>query len=621
MTPQNERQYGSRVRIVPPGTRTAIPTVVALPLERRRLTGVGRRKLAAPRDTAPRTARREPALAVLSALADALEAPRVGARLSRLAVQLARAVDAATLTIRLVDAGGRWLELVASTGLTSAVQREFRRLAVDTTMGRRVLRTGRRVVWAESAPASVPKLWLLGTARLRGSGAIIPLRVGRKTVGIIGVGFRGQQKPSAAVLHLLDAVGRQIGAHVCGARAREGTRRVLEETQTLRRITATLSADGAERSALDMITVAAAQLTKAFGAVVMLPSRDGTEFEVASQSDSRGSLHLVGMRFPAAGSMAEQVMRTGRSYRTRDAATDRRPLMRALVRLGGVRGLIVVPVKGVEGTIGTLNVCSVTPRLFSDRDRRVLTLLGQHASIAIQNARLFDAVRDHRQLLRRLYSEQFSLLESERKRIAHELHDEMGPTLSASLINLELFRTLDREGPTLAAKVTETEGLLKGIIEKVRELAYGLRPPMLEQLGLAESLKWMIETYFSGGALAVDYRHRGAEGALEPDLALAMYRIAQEALTNVVKHAEAKRVIVRLAVSRGRLRLKIQDDGRGFDLGQQRAAGRRAGLGLASMRERVEHLHGEMRLRSTPGCGCRLQVSCPIEVAGARPLG
>lgn len=149
--------------------------------------------------------------------------------------------------------------------------------------------------------------------------------------------------------------------------------------------------------------------------------------------------------------------------------------------------------------------------------------------------------------------------------------------------------------------------------EKVGELAYGLRPPMLEHLGLVGSLKWMIPTYFSAGALRVDYRHRGTERTIEPDSALAIYRVAQEALTNVVKHAGARHVVVRLAISGGRLRLRIQDDGHGFEV-SRRSADRRAGLGLASMRERVERLRGEMDLR-------RLLVSCPIEVAHARIAG
>jgi two-component system sensor histidine kinase UhpB len=172
----------------------------------------------------------------------------------------------------------------------------------------------------------------------------------------------------------------------------------------------------------------------------------------------------------------------------------------------------------------------------------------------------------------------------------------------------------------VGAKIVETEALLTGIIEKIRELAYGLRPPMLEHLGLAESLKWMIETYFSGGRLVVDYRVDGETIRLDPELALALYRIAQEALTNVVKHARAARVRVRLHLASEAVRLEVHDDGCGFDTGVVDAE-RKAGLGLASMRERMDHLHGHLELRSQPGKGSRLTVTCPLEIADARALG
>jgi signal transduction histidine kinase len=457
-------------------------------------------------------------------------------------------------------------------------------------------------------------------ARWRGGGALVPIRAGRNVLGVLGVGYAQPLAPPVASVRVLEAVGRQLGLTVQASRGRETQRRVLEEGRSLRRITATLSANVAKQSTLDMVAVAAAQLTRSHGAIVMLPSADRTEFEIASQSDSRVGMQLVGLRFPSAGSMAQQVIRTGRLFRCYDAARAKRPMLRALVHLAGVRGLMIVPLRGADGTIGTLNVCSSVPRRYSDRERRLLTLLGQHASIAIQNARLFEAVQGHRELLRQLYSQQFSILEGERKRIAHELHDEMGPTLSATLINLQLLKNLGADDLNLATKVHETEHLLKGTIEKVRELAYGLRPPMLEHLGLAESLKWMIDTYFSGGTLVVDYRHSGVRVALDPELALAMYRIAQEALTNVVKHAGATRAVVRLNVADGRLRLRIEDDGCGFEL-SRRPTERRAGLGLASMRERVEHLRGEMDVRSVLGQGCRLLFSCPIEVTDARPVG
>jgi signal transduction histidine kinase len=624
LTLQNERQYRPTVRVVTTlGAKAPIRSLRSVDrlIPRRRLTDPTLGDQHARSLRAERTTDRDAALAVFSALAEFGAEQRPNARhLKRLAAQVARALGASVFTVRLLDASGRWLDLAASVGLPKPLRSELGRVTVDSSLGRRLVRTGRRIVWAHPAPPMIPKTWLLGMARWRGAGGLFPIRGAKKILGVLGVGYAQTIPPPVAIVRLLDAFARQLGVTMHAMRSRETQRRVLEETRTLRRITATLSANVQQHSALDMVAVAAAQLTRSHGAIVMLPSRDRSEFEIASQSDSRAGIHLVGLRFPAADSMAQHVIRAGRPFRCYDAAGAKRSMLRALVSLGGVRGLMIVPLRGADGTIGTLNVCSSVPRHYSDRERRLLMLLGQHASIAIQNARLFEALQSHRQLLRQLYSEQFSILEGERKRIAHELHDEMGPTLSATLINLQLFKTLGRDGRGLATKVDETERLLKGIIEKVRELAYGLRPPMLEHLGLAESLKWMIDTYFSGGTLVVDYRHSGVHAALDPGLALAMYRIAQEALTNVVKHAQAKHVAVRLAIADGRLRLRIDDDGRGFETSQL-PSDRRAGLGLASMRERVEHLRGEMDVRSVLGQGCRLSFSCPIEVSDARPVG
>ena len=558
-------------------------------------------------------------LAALSALLRMAGESRLGARaLGRLTTQLADALDAPALTIRLLDSTGRWLDLKAAVGLSKHMRTQLRRMPVDSLVGQTVVRRGGRIVRAGRPDASMPP-WPGSVLRRFGAGAFVPIRAGTQVVGVLGVGFRRLTRPPAAQLRFLDAIGRQLGAALHLLDVREARRKTRSETRFLRRIADALSANLELPAVLDMVTSAAQRLTRARGAIVMLTSRDGTEFEIASTSRLEGAADIRGLRFPVAGSLSELAVRTGRSVRCRDAASDRRSLLQDLQRKDNVRGLLIVPLRGDGGVIGTLNVSSQRPRVFSDHDRRTLMQLGYQASIAIRNARLFEELRNHRQLLRQLYSQQYSVLEGERKRIAHELHDEMGPTLSAILINLQLLKERGTEG-ALGAKVTETEILLTGIIEKIRELAYGLRPPMLEHLGLAESLKWMIETYFIGGRLAVDYRVTGPVVRLDPDLALAIYRVAQEALTNVVKHARAGRVQVRLGLSTSAVRLDVYDDGCGFDTTRV-VTGRRAGLGLASMRERMDHLHGRLELRSQPGKGSRLTVTCPLEILDARAAG
>jgi signal transduction histidine kinase len=557
-------------------------------------------------------------LSALSALLRIAGEPRLGGRaLGRLATRLAHALDVPALTIRLLDPSGRWLDLKAAVGLSKRMRTRLRRIPVDSAVGKEVVRRGRRIVRAGDPDASMPP-WPRSVLRRFGAGVFVPIRAGAEVRGVLGVGFRESTRPPAAQIRFLDALGRQLGTALHVISARETRRKTRSETRFLRRIAAALSANLELPAILDMVTSAAQRLTRASGAIVMLLSRDGTEFEIISASRSEG-FDIRGVRFPVEGSLSGVAVRTGRCVRCRDASTERRALLRSLQQTGNVRGLLIVPLHGDGGVIGVLNVSSTRPRVFSDHDRRTLMQLGHQASIAIRNARLFEDVRNHRQLLRQLYSQQSSVLESERKRIAHELHDEMGPTLSAILINLQLLKERSVNG-TLGAKIVETETLLTGIIEKIRELAYGLRPPMLEHLGLAESLKWMIETYFSGGHLVVDYRVSGPPVHLDPDLALAIYRIAQEALTNVVKHARAARVKVRLHLAPAAVRLEVHDDGRGFDA-VRLGAERRAGLGLASMRERMDHLQGRLELRSQPGKGSRLTVTCPLEIADARALG
>lgn len=563
--------------------------------------------------------RRDESLVVLSSLLEVAAEARLRHRtLEQLAASLARALDVPVLTIRLLDSTGRWLDLKASAGLPRSVRRRLPRIPLDALPAEVVAGRGNRVVVAgDVLPADLPP-WRALFKRF-GAGGFIPIRAGAALLGVLGVAYREAVAPPASQMRVLETLGRQLGDALQVVRAREARSKAHAETLTIRKITAALSRNLEPQAVIDMVTTAAAQLTRASGAIVLLQAPDGTEFEVASQSDTRGGAHLVGLRFPAKDSLAAQVMRTGRSFRCRDARLEHRTMLRALVATADVRGLLVVPLRTSAGLIGTLNVSTQHPRLFSDRDRRLLTRLGQQASIAIQNARLFDALRDNRQLLRQLYSQQFSTLEAERKRIAHELHDEMGPTLSATLINLQISQRLASD-PALATKLTETERLLRGMVEKVRELSYGLRPPMLEHLGLAESLRWMIDSYFNAGKLAVSYRASGSDAGLDSDLALAIYRVAQEALTNVVRHAGAMRATVRLDIAPSLLVLEVVDDGRGFEAGRQ-DRGRWSGLGLAGMRERMEQLHGRFEIRSVPGRGCRLAVSCPIEVQRAGTAG
>ena len=348
---------------------------------------------------------------MIAALLDAAGEPRLGPRvLNRLATQLAGALDASVLTIRLLDRTGRSLDLKAGVGLTKSMRRRIRRLSVASQVGSALVGRGRPMHSGQWGGVEVP--WPANVLQRFRSGALVPIRSGTTVLGSLGVAWYRRAPPPASRIRFLDALGRQLGAALAVVRAREARRKLRSETQLLRKITAALSVNLEQRAMLDMVTTAAWRLTRAAGALVILQSRDRTEFEIASQShspDQRPRSKLAGMRFPAAGSLAARVVRSGRSIRIADTMGVSPPLRHELVNAADVRALLMVPLRGARGPIGALVVSTATPREFSDHDRRILTQLGQHASIAIQNARLFASVRNHRQLLRRLYSQQFAI--------------------------------------------------------------------------------------------------------------------------------------------------------------------------------------------------------------------
>lgn len=214
-------------------------------------------------------------------------------------------------------------------------------------------------------------------------------------------------------------------------------------------------------------------------------------------------------------------------------------------------------------------------------------------------------------LMKRLISAE----DDERRRIARELHDETGQSLTALLVGLRVIQ----EQATLAGAQAEAERLRKvagQTMDNVGRLARGLHPAVLDDLGLLAAARRYVSDYAKAHDLAVDLRSEGVGAQRFPSLVQnTIYRILQEGLTNVVRHARARAVQVALVLNAGRLTLEIGDDGIGFDP-EVRHAGT-PGLGLHGMGERVALLGGTLTIRSAPGEGTRLRASVPVEADAA----
>jgi two-component system sensor histidine kinase UhpB len=195
------------------------------------------------------------------------------------------------------------------------------------------------------------------------------------------------------------------------------------------------------------------------------------------------------------------------------------------------------------------------------------------------------------------------------------LHDEMGQALTAMSINLSAIgkqwgAELDLE---TAERLAETDSLITRTLEQMRELALDLRPSMLDDLGLLPALRWYVKRYETRTGIQVGLEVIGLEVRLPERIETVIYRVVQEALTNVARHARAARVDVHLQQRDSVVEALIEDNGSGFDPAE--VAGREAqerGVGLVGMRERIGAVGGTLEIKSHPGKGTRLTIELPL---------
>jgi signal transduction histidine kinase len=264
-----------------------------------------------------------------------------------------------------------------------------------------------------------------------------------------------------------------------------------------------------------------------------------------------------------------------------------------------------------------VSVASARPRRFTEEDLQLLQVVADRVAPAIERGRLDEAVRANREQLKALSRRLLTAQEEERRRLAVELHDELGQVLTAVKINLASLQC-PAGAATAPANLRDTIASVDKAMERVRDLALDLRPSVLDDLGLAAAVRWygdrFARTMHIDTHLSID-----AVPKLSPELETACFRVAQEALTNVARHAQARNVWVDLHLVGDALDLRIRDDGVGFDarVARERAIGG-ASMGLLGMQERVSLAGGVYELSTGPGRGTEVKACLPLGREGRR---
>lgn len=399
---------------------------------------------------------------------------------------------------------------------------------------------------------------------------------------------------------LTQLLAAQAAVAIENTRLYETSTRWLRHLESLAEIGDALAGELELEPLLGIIARRLRGLVNARLVLIALPEPGRESLRVAAaDGEASDAYGLVGIELELGSSKTGRVLQRGRSERV-DSVLDDPELDQQVARRIGVRSALYVPLVAKNRTIGVViahDKLGATSS-FTDEDVRLAESLATRAATAVALSQ-----RVSRDTVRRVVEAQ----EQERARLARELHDETGQALTSILLGLKSLE--DRAGGEADADaVAELRELVVSTLQGVRRLAVELRPAALDDFGLVPAVERLRDIVSEQSGISVDVQSELGDSRLPPEVETALYRIAQEAFTNVVKHADASRVTVRFVRGEGTVSLVVHDDGAGFE----QAEVRDGSLGLVGMRERVALLGGRLTIESSEGAGTLVRAEVPV---------
>jgi signal transduction histidine kinase len=394
----------------------------------------------------------------------------------------------------------------------------------------------------------------------------------------------------------------QAAVAIDNARLYESATRWSRQLESLHEVVRSMVEETDLEDLLELVCARLRELIGARLALIALPG-DGGELRIAAvDGEGDAAEGLLGHELARGRSKLGGVLDRRQSARV-DSILDDPEVDQEEARLMGIRTGIYVPLVARGRAIGIVAVhdkLGPEPR-FSDADLRLAEIFAARASVAVDLSE-----RVARDTVRRVISAQ----ELERQRLARELHDETGQALTSILLGLKAIRAADTDAGAERAE-TDVRDLVVQALQDVRSLAVELRPTALDDFGLVPALERLAGTFEERSGIRTAVESSLSDERLPPEAETALYRVVQEALTNVVKHAGAETVSIVVARRGPGVSAVIEDDGRGFDAAEVRDDA----LGIVGMRERLALLGGTLAVESTPGIGTSLVAYVPLSPA------
>jgi signal transduction histidine kinase/putative methionine-R-sulfoxide reductase with GAF domain len=543
--------------------------------------------------------------------------------------------DADAVDIRILEENALWLR--ACRGLSEEFQREDGRIALGQCLCGAAARDGQPQMVPNLREARPEALPCLSGGFL--SSLAVPIMAKEQVVGVIHVAGSGQNAFHARHEAFLTAVGQHVGLAIEKARLYEGERSQRQLAETLRRVSQTLSAS------LDMSVVLhtllqqlAEVLTIDVGLILL---REGDELRVESVR-GRSQLkmdRLLGYRFPISASRDfQQVIREKRVLTFCEPGRQP-PFSEGFRRIEEVDWCMVVPLLWGDEVVGLLAMEQLEHCYDEDEEPQIALAFANNAVMAIENARLYaeisalneelesrvqlrtqeleeakEALDRQAHQLRHLLNKTIRIQEEERDRIAHDIHDGISQLLMGALYETQAAKVSMLDRPEVAQEKLQTaQNILKQVKAEMRRIIYDLHPAILSESGLVPALEALVEDYQAHTGVHCTFTVAGQVQRLLPEQERAIYRIVQEALHNVSRHAGTDEAHLTIAFNAHEMQVTIEDQGQGFHEEGLMDKDAHRPLGLVGMKERAQSIGGDLLIETWPGQGTRVTARVSVE--------